>query len=328
MSRSLPLLPLLAFCTVSPLSSQSGKDPGVPVPKPRVLQTGGPDESQTRPKPVTSPKERIARLLKNLAATERISGKLERHAKFPFQVAVGGKAPKIPPDVTTFLQEGPLCVWSRHEGEGVLARLGGRWVRKDRDGAWIPSLGPTGPRFERAFLPDLRFLARRLLENLDAGRWTFEGGDTIEDRPVRVYHGRFPGKASRPFLRTGALPPPSLTPGLNIVFMGIGGMKNALPPEPRTDLDFVLFEDPARKLPLRIRVEYRTKGNANPFGAMVRVVRAGGGKDKKEEEEKEEENEEEEEDRPKPSMTLDFHLDFGKEAPGVQLPEEARKFLR
>ncbi len=284
---------------------------------------------------VALPAARVARALENLAGRQNLSGRLiDRNATpsgMTIVIAAGGKKKKgVPPDETVFVfRDGILC-WTRAEGQGVLATKAGRWVRKDRDGAWIPCTGPCGPWFDGVLPPRPRFLARELAALASEAEWSFEGGDTLDDRPVRVYRGRLKKSAAKRILRTGALPAKGAgLPFRFIVALGANG--RLVPPEPDIDLDVVVYVDPAHRVPVRITFEYRSETRQAAQGVVqvlgVPPPQKQNKSNDKDDEEEEEAEDDEAPDRPKPYRTVEFRFDPKPKELDPILPATARKLL-
>jgi len=164
-----------------------------------------------------------------------------------------------PVDVTEGVRIGSTLLWTRNEGETVLANRGRVWVTRDRDGNWIPGRRPLG-EWKSQFLPDPEFLAKGLLHVTKNVKWEFAGPDEIDEKPVRLYKVVLENDEAKYLMRTRTLPESGAVGGgmARVVFIGGGGQKVNIP-EPKAKIEVRVYEDPARRMPLRITADVWVK---------------------------------------------------------------------
>lgn len=264
-------------------------------------------------------KSRVSRVLKALREAPSYQCRTQVKAKSsPIMRQIGGR--KTSTKTLTTVKEGDLLCWSKSEDDEILARHGGRWILLDRDGDWIPCRKPEGPAWRSEFLPDPTFLANRLMHLLPKTEWKAAGSETLGEKAVRVYRCKLDLDEANHLIRTGALPEGGGIMGaVGRAIMVVGGPGGAGMPEPEREVEILLYEDPASRMPLKIVA--RTFQEDSGMGAMRIAIGGIGGQ------ENEEEEEEEEKKKKKPAYTMTCELSKIGQAKASLLSKKARQIL-
>jgi len=278
--------------------------------------------AQDEPKTPNDTSSRVKRCLDNLLQAKsyafRCSTESSGQAVGPVAMIrqlgqqQGGKQPA---DVTEGVRSGQTVVWTRDNGETVLANRGRTWITKDRDGNWIPGRRPLG-NWKNQYLPDPEFLASGLQHLMKRVEWESAGPSELNEKPVRVYKLTLENEDAQYLMRTQTLPKSaSLALGgavaqFVVVAAGGGGAQKINFPEPKTKIEVRIYEDPAKRMPMKITadlwIEDQGGGLAGGLWVQGGVVQGG-----KKGAQKVEEEEEEEADgkRKKPTLTVTFDLE-------------------
>lgn len=287
----------------------------------------GQEDMQSGQKSEISPKSRVTRCLENLTRTKSYRCVVTKKAKA--QVRIAGMNQGTRKDITEVLKDGDLSCWTREDGDEVLATRSGRWVARDRDGDWIPGRTPIGSTWKSLHLPDPGFLGDRLLHLMKWSKWEFQGPESIDEKPVRLYRALLEEDEANHLVRTNAVPASGglFSSGGMVIFRAIGGGGAGFkPPEPERKIEILLYEDPVKRMPLKLVVNLWAE---NP-GMQGRIVVGGagalfGGGDEDEEEEEEHEGKKKTKKKPHLALAFDFHP-LG-DAMTDALDAEARKHL-
>ncbi|MCA8972460.1 MAG: hypothetical protein KDC95_21915 [Planctomycetes bacterium] len=243
---------------------------------------------------------RVARILRGIVGSKSVEVQeavLSRAVNGT--ISINNVAQKPKPALTDYVNVHGIEVWSKNDGDLMLARFGARWAMKEGGDDWIEVQKPRGADWDTTTLVDPRFLATRLL-SLEGIAWKLEDTGEIDSKPVRRYTCAIDGDAARLLARSGALTDAAAlsNPLMRIIALrgarlGAAG-RNA---EGKIRYEIELFENPKLKLPDRLLVRaYATPSGQG--GAQVFVL--GGGAPQQED------DADDGKEKPSATVTIDF----------------------
>ncbi|MCB9892385.1 MAG: hypothetical protein H6832_09030 [Planctomycetes bacterium] len=244
---------------------------------------------------------RVARILRGIVDAKSVEAKeavLSRAVNGT--ITINNVAQKPKPVITDYANVHGVEVWSKDDGESMLARHGSRWAMKEAGDEWLVVQKPRGADWDTTTLVDPRFLAERLLET-DGISWKLEETGEIDSKPVRRYTCAIDGDAARSLARSGALTDAAAlsNPLMRIIALrgarlGAAAGRNA---EGKIRYEIELFENPKLKLPDRLLVRaYATQSGQG--GAQVFVL--GGGAPQQDDQD------DDGKEKPSATVTIDF----------------------
>jgi len=272
---------------------------------------------------------RVARCLKNLLEAQSYAFRCTSKGGNPTggfavlrQLGQQQQNAELPADVTEGVHNGTTLVWTRDDGETVLANRGRTWITKDRDGNWIPGRRPLG-EWKGRYLPDPEFLASGLMHLMKDVKWEFVGPDQIGEKPVRLYKVKLDGAQANYLLRTRSLPQSGTFGGAVKQFVVIAAgaaARKANIPDPDAKIEIRIYEDPAKRMPLNITADLWIDSHGGIGGLFVQ---GGGGLQIGQQKAKNDEDDK----KKKPTLTVSLDLSKVGKATTDVLDDDAKGML-